>query len=156
VLGAGAPAQAAAGVRIGIRNRNVQGGWGYILGSSKAIHCSSVPNHGAPEYYGGSIAKVGVDIGYTKDGVIVRDIIAPTANVRPGALNGTYGGVTARTTFGDSIRPIVDVGGFDDSIALQPISVIGKTGLNVTGGIGAMSLHYQGATPGPWARLGPP
>ena len=34
------------------------------------------------------------------------------------------------------------VGGFDRSFTLQPISIEGNTGLNVAGGIGAMSLRY--------------
>jgi hypothetical protein len=155
-LAISAPANAAAGVKVGVLNCNVEGGWGYILGSSKDIHCSFVPNGGAPERYAGSITKVGVDVGYTKGGVIVWDVVAPSSDLRPGALEGTYGGVTASATAGAGFGANVLVGGFDKSIALQPISVEGNTGLNVAAGIGALSLHYQGHEPGPEARLGPP
>jgi hypothetical protein len=34
------------------------------------------------------------------------------------------------------------VGGLDRSIALQPVSVTGETGLNVAAGIGAIDLKY--------------
>jgi len=35
------------------------------------------------------------------------------------------------------------VGGFDKSVALQPISIEGNTGLNVAAGIGALSLKFD-------------
>jgi hypothetical protein len=160
LLGAGAllasaSAQAAAGVKVGVLNCNVDGGWGYILGSSKDIHCSFVPNNGAPERYTGAITKVGVDIGYTKGGVIIWDVIAPSSDMRPGALEGSYGGVTAGATIGAGLGANVLVGGFDKSVALQPISFEGNTGLNVAAGIGSISLHHVGNATGPEARLGP-
>jgi hypothetical protein len=34
------------------------------------------------------------------------------------------------------------VGGFDKSIALQPVSVEGMTGLNIAAGIGAVNLQH--------------
>jgi hypothetical protein len=34
------------------------------------------------------------------------------------------------------------IGGLDKSIALQPVSVEGSTGLNVAAGIGSMSLNH--------------
>jgi Protein of unknown function (DUF992) len=147
------PAQAAGGVKVGVLNCNVAGGWGYILGSSKDIHCSFVPNGGTPERYTGAITKVGVDIGYTQGGVIIWDVIAPSSSLMPGALQGGYGGVTAGVTIGAGLGANVLVGGFDKSIALQPISVEGSTGLNVAAGIGEMSLHYEGPPQGPEARL---
>jgi hypothetical protein len=154
---ASAPAEAAGGVKVGVLNCNVEGGWGFILGSSKDIHCSFVPTRGAPpERYLGSITKVGVDIGYTRGGVIVWDVIAPASDLRPGALDGDYGGVTAGATVGAGVAANVLIGGFNKSISLQPISVEGNTGLNVAAGIGAMSLHFQGPESRPEARLAPP
>ena len=154
---ASAPAQAAGGVKVGVLNCNVEGGWGFILGSSKDIHCSFVPTNAPAERYTGSVTKVGVDIGFTRGGVIIWDVIAPSSDLRPGALQGTYGGVTASATVGAGVGANVLVGGFDKSIALQPISVEGNTGLNVAAGIGSMSLNFEGPQgPGPEARLGPP
>jgi hypothetical protein len=40
-------------------------------------------------------------------------------------------------------EPNVLVGGFGNTISLQPISLQGGVGLNVAGGIGAVSLTYQ-------------
>jgi hypothetical protein len=140
-----APVQAANGVKVGVLNCSVSSGWGFILGSSKEVNCSFVPSRGAGEHYVGSISKVGVDIGYTKGGVLVWDVIAPASDVRPGALEGNYGGVSASATVGAGIGANVLIGGFDKSIALQPVSIEGNTGLNVAAGIGALSLkHAQG------------
>jgi len=135
------PAQAA-GVKVGVLTCNVDSGWGYILGSSKDIRCNYVPNNGFGEHYYGNIAKVGVDVGYTKGGVIIWDVVAPSSDMKPGALEGGYGGVTASATVGAGVGANVLLGGFDKSIALQPISIEGNTGLNVAAGIGALNLKY--------------
>ena len=137
-----APAQAA-GVKVGVLTCNVDSGWGYILGSSKDIRCNYVPNKGFGERYTGDISKVGVDIGYTKGGVLIWDVIAPSSDMKPGALEGGYGGVSASATVGVGVGANVLVGGFDKSIALQPISIEGNTGLNVAAGIGAVNLKFQ-------------
>src|SRR6266403_109150 len=79
------PAEAA-GVKVGVLTCNVDSGWGYILGSSKDIRCNYVPNRGFGEHYAGSISKVGVDIGFTRGGVLIWDVIAPSSDLRPGAL----------------------------------------------------------------------
>ena len=135
------PAEAA-GVKVGILTRNVDGGWGYILGSSKEIRCNYVPNDGYGEHYLGTFSKIGVDLGYTSGGVIVWNVVAPTSDLMPGALEGGYGGVSAQATVGIGVGANVLLGGFDKSIALQPVSIEGNTGLNVAAGIGAINLKF--------------
>lgn len=137
-----APAQAA-GVKVGVLTCNVDSGWGYILGSSKEVRCNYVPNKGFGEHYVGSISKVGVDVGYTKGGVLIWDVIAPSSDMKPGALEGGYGGVSASATVGVGAGANVLIGGFDKSVALQPISIEGNTGLNVAAGIGALNLKFE-------------
>ncbi len=138
----GAPANAA-GVKVGVLTCNVDSGWGYILGSSKDIRCNYVPNKGNGEHYRGSISKVGVDIGYTKGGVLIWDVVAPASSMKPGALEGGYGGASASVTAGGGVGANVLLGGFDRSIALQPISIEGNTGLNIAAGIGALDLKFE-------------
>ena len=139
---AAAPAGAAGGVKVGVLTCNVASGWGYILGSSKEVNCNYVPNGGHGQHYIGDISKVGVDIGYTRGGVLIWNVVAPTSDLRPGALEGGYGGATASATLGVGLGANVLVGGFDKSIALQPISIEGNSGLNVAAGIGALNLKY--------------
>jgi hypothetical protein len=141
-LFATAPAEAA-GVKVGVLTCNVESGWGYVLGSSKDIRCNYVPNNGRGERYDGNIAKVGVDIGYTKGGVLIWSVIAPSSDMKQGALEGGYGGVTAGATVGVGGSANVLLGGFDKSISLQPLSIEGNTGLNVAAGIGALNLKFN-------------
>ena len=136
------PAEAAAGVKVGVLSCNVASGWGYILGSSKQVNCNYVPNNGRPEHYTGDITKVGVDVGYTQGGVLIWSVIAPASDMKPGALEGGYGGATAGATLGVGGDANVLLGGFDKSIALQPISIQGNTGLNLAAGIAAMNLNF--------------
>ena len=129
------------GVKVGVLTCTVDGGWGYVIGSSKDLTCSYRPNHGESDHYAGSISKFGVDIGYTSSGTLVWDVIAPTSDTRPGALEGDYAGATASATIAAGIGAHVLFGGFDKSIALQPVSFESNSGLDVAAGIGELSLH---------------
>jgi len=144
VLAMNAPALAAPhGVKVGILICHVKSGWGYVVGSSKDVDCSYRPDGHREDRYTGSISKFGVDIGYTSGGTIVWDVVAPSSDTRPGALQGDYAGATASATLGAGVGANVLVGGLDKSLALQPVSVEGNTGLDVSAGIGAMSLRAE-------------
>jgi hypothetical protein len=129
------------GVKVGLLTCHVESGWGYIVGSSKGMHCDYQPNQGEVDRYNGSISKLGVDIGYSNSAVIVWDVVAPSSDIRPGALQGDYAGATAAVTVGGGVGAHVLLGGFDKSIALQPVSVEGNTGLDIAAGVGEMSLR---------------
>ena len=142
VLALAGQAQAApAGVKVGLLTCHVESGWGYIIGSSKDMHCNYQPNQGEPDRYEGTISKLGVDIGYSNSAVIVWDVVAPSSDIRSGALQGDYAGATAAVTVGGGVGAHVLLGGFDKSIALQPVSLEGNTGLDVAAGVGAMTLR---------------
>ncbi len=136
-----APADAA-GVKVGVLNCDVAGGWGFVLGSSKELHCTFSPVSGEIEHYTGAVSKFGVDVGYTRGGVIIWEVVAPNADSGRGALQGSYAGVTASGSIGVGAGAHVLVGGFHRSIALQPISITGESGLNVAAGIGAITLKH--------------
>jgi hypothetical protein len=136
----GAQAQQA-GVNTGILSCNVSAGWGFIFGSSRALRCEySKP--GYSEHYTGQISKFGVDIGYLAGAVMVWNVIAPTTNLAPGALAGNYGGATGSATVGVGAAAHVLIGGSNQSVTLQPVSIEGNTGLNVAAGIAALTLNY--------------
>jgi hypothetical protein len=138
----GTPAQAQA-VKAGALTCNVASGFGFIFGSSKAVNCTFSPNGGPPQHYVGSIDKFGVDIGYVQSAVIIWAVLAPTTNPGPGSLAGTYAGATASATVGVGVGANVLVGGSGNSISLQPVSIEGNTGLNVAGGVAALTLTFQ-------------
>ena len=141
----GTPAKADATVKTGVLTCNVESGWGFIFGSSRVLRCNYSAGPGRNEHYIGHIAKYGVDIGYLQGGVIVWGVIAPTANLAPGALAGDYGGVAGGASVGVGVDANVLFGGFNRSIALQPVSFEGDKGLNVAAGIAAVGLQYEGA-----------
>ena len=144
----GAASAAEHGVKVGTLACHVSSGWGFIFGSSRDLHCDFHPSK-APtgERYAGTISKFGVDIGYTSGGELIWEVFAPSSDMHHGSLQGDYGGATAGATVGVGLGAHVLVGGLDKSIALQPLSIEGNTGLNVAAGIGAISLKWV-QTPG--------
>jgi hypothetical protein len=129
-----------AGVKAGVLTCNVSSGWGLIFGSSKDLNCTYQSVSGHEEDYAGTINKYGVDIGYHNGGVMVWAVLAPTGDLAPGALAGNYGGVTAGGAVGVGANANALVGGNNNTVSLQPVSVEGLTGLNVAAGVASISL----------------
>lgn len=134
-------ANAEPGIQVGVLNCTVSGGTGFIIGSSKTLECV-FQNAATRESYAGVINKFGLDVGVTTTGLIAWAVFAPNvANLQPGVLAGTYGGVTAEATVGLGVGANALLGGLDKSIALQPLSVSGQEGINIAVGIGALQLR---------------
>jgi hypothetical protein len=145
VLGFAAPVHAQnseAGVKAGVLKCHVASGFGFVFGSSKDLKCVYSPDNAKDsQRYTGKIKTFGVDIGYTQSGVIIWFVFAPTNDVDRGALQGKYVGATAEVTLGAGLGANVLIGG-GNSIALQPLSISGQQGLNIAGGIGAVTLTW--------------
>ena len=77
----------------------------------------------------------GVDIGYTAAAVILWGVIAPTANLGPGSLAGNYAGASAGAAVGAGLGANALIGGSNQQIALQPLSIEGQTGLTLRQGL---------------------
>jgi hypothetical protein len=136
-----APAQAAVGVRAGVLTCNVASGFGFVFGSDHAVSCSFSGSNGRIEHYSGNISKFGVDIGYTRGGVLIWAVLAPTNNPPPHALTGDYGGLTAGAAVAVGGNANLLVGGSTHDISLQPLSIEGEKGLNIAAGIAAITLR---------------
>ncbi len=67
--------------------------------------------------------------------------LTPSAELPVGVLAGNYGGVSAEATVGLGVGANALVGGSNDSIALQPLSVQGQQGLNVAVGVSQLKLR---------------
>jgi hypothetical protein len=133
---------ATSGVKAGVLRCDVKGNVSFIFGSSRDMFCSYEPENGKREdSYTGEIKKFGVDIGYSKHGVILWAVLAPTADVGPGALAGDYGGISADLAVGYGVGANALIGGSNKSIVLQPLSVEGLKGINIAAGIGIMNLR---------------
>lgn len=151
--GAAAPAESSGGkatVRVGYLTCHVDRGWGFIFGSSRKVKCAfsmSGKSQGYTEYYTGAITKFGADIGYMESAVILWTVVSPTTNLGEGSLAGHYGGATASVALGVGAGANVLVGGFKHSIALQPVSIEGQTGLNVAAGVVQLTLKFDKRRP---------
>lgn len=134
------PAKADGGVKLGMLVCDVSGSIGLILGGTEAASCTFQGPNGM-EMYKGRITQVGLDIGVTTGAIMSWAVFAP-GQVGKGALAGTYAGATADAAFAVGLGANVLVGGSQNSIALQPVSVEGNAGVNVAAGLAAFQLEY--------------
>lgn len=132
--------QAQSRVEVGVLSCDVSAGTGFVFGSSKSLDCTFERAQGGDERYRGSIDKFGIDIGSTTRGRMVWAVLAPTADLADGALNGNYGGISGEATVGVGVGANALLGGSSRSIVLQPISVSGQEGLNFAVGVAEMRL----------------
>jgi hypothetical protein len=137
-----APANADAGVKIGMLTCDISEGFGYIIGSSKSVDCTYHPaGRKSAEHYTGDLGRFGVDVGYTAGAKLVWAVFAP-GKVKAAALEGHYGGAGAEATAIVGPGANVLIGGFRKSIVLQPVSLQGQAGLNVAAGLASLKLDY--------------
>jgi len=134
------PAHADGGVKLGMLVCDVSGSVGLILGGSEAASCTFQGPNGT-ENYKGRITQVGLDIGVTTGAVMSWAVFAP-GQVGKGALAGIYAGATADAAFAVGLGANVLVGGSQNSIALQPVSVEGQAGVNIAAGLASFKLEY--------------
>lgn len=136
------PVVAGPGVKIGILNCSKEPGVGYVIGSAKNLDCvyTSLTGEKGSDLYTGQIVKVGADIGFTNEGTLVWGVYAPVNDLANHKLDGTYVGVQAEANviIGGGINVLS--GSFNNSYNLVPLSVSSGTGLNVAGGLGAITL----------------
>jgi hypothetical protein len=127
-------------VKAGTLNCDISAGIGIIIGSQKSVRCTYLSGDNRPEeYYTGTIRKFGLDIGGTDGGQMVWAVYAPTDRGLA-QLAGTYSGGSAEASVVAGLGANVLVGGSDTTVALQPLSVQGQTGLNVAVGVSQLEL----------------
>ena len=139
---AGASAQQPmARVQVGVLECRGGASVGFIVGSVTNLGCV-LRIDGLPEdRYIATIRKVGVDLGITQESALAWGVYAPVARLGPGDLAGTYAGAQGSASVGVGLGGNVLVGGSDNSIALQPLSVQGQVGLNVAAGLESLELR---------------
>lgn len=127
--------------KVGTLTCDISGGIGAIIVSKKSVACLFTPaNPGPREVYTGSISKFGLDVGATAGGEMVWSVFAPSNKVF-GALAGNYAGASAEATVGAGLGANVLVGGSNRTVALQPLSVQGQTGINLAVGVAELVLN---------------
>ncbi len=135
-------AYADAQVKVGLLSCSVEGGIGFIIGSSKDMTCKFKRDGYKTETYDGNIKKLGLDIGVTGRTEIVW-LVFSGSNTKygKGSLAGTYVGGSAEATIGVGLGGNWLIGGSRKGFALQPWSIQGQTGLNYSVALSGLTLY---------------
>ena len=130
--------------KLGMLDCVIEGGTGFIIGSTKDLACTFTPANDqvAPEVYVGVVKKFGLDVGATNKTVMQWLVLAPTETAYdPGALAGDYVGAGAEATVVVGAGASLLVGGSEKTFTLQPLSVQAQSGLNVAAGVTSFQLR---------------
>ena len=128
-------------VQIGVLECRGGASIGFIVGSVTNLGCVLRADGMPDDRYIATIRKVGVDLGITQESALAWGVFAPTARLGPGALSGNYAGAQGSASVGVGVGGNVLIGGSDNSIALQPLSVQGQVGINVAAGLESLELR---------------
>ncbi|MHC2331866.1 DUF992 domain-containing protein [Bradyrhizobium sp. USDA 4454] len=128
-------------VQVGVLECRGGASIGFIVGSVTNLGCVLRANGMPEDRYIATIRKVGVDLGITQESALTWGVYAPVERLGPGALSGNYAGAQGSATLGIGVGGNVLVGGSDNTIALQPLSVQGQVGVNVAAGLESLELR---------------
>ena len=112
----------------------------FVVGSVTELRCS-FRTSGRVDSYVATIRRVGVDIALPANVGMAWAVFNPTGRVGPGDLAGTYVGASASATAGVGVGANALIGGSNNTVALQPASVQGQTGLGAAAGVAGMELR---------------
>jgi hypothetical protein len=128
-------------VQVGILECRGGASIGFIVGSVTNLGCVLRIEGIAEDRYIATIRKVGLDLGITQETALAWGVYAPVARLGPGDLAGNYAGAQGSASFGLGGGGNVLVGGSNDSIALQPLSLQGQIGVNIAAGLESLELR---------------
>lgn len=114
---------------------------GLVVGSSSMITCVYRGDDRFQDHYVGIVRKVGLDLGITQEVNLAWAVFAPTGRIGPGDLVGNYAGVSGSASVGVGLGANALIGGSNNSVALQPLSVQGQVGFNVQAGLNGLELR---------------
>lgn len=116
-----------------------------IVSEQEYISSFDPAESGLPdEAYVAEIAKFGLDLSKTEEETIAWAVFAPAEKYENGVLEGEYAGVAADAALGVGVGAKALVGGFEDSIALQPFSASTQEGVGVSLAVEDLSLRFVG------------
>ena len=128
-------------VQVGVLECRGGASIGFIVGSVTNLGCV-LRAEGLPEdRYIATIRKVGLDLGITQESALAWGVFAPVARLGPGELAGDYAGVQGSAAIGVGVGGNVLIGGSNNTIALQPLSLQGQVGLSIAAGLESLELR---------------
>lgn len=134
-------AQSQQGVQLGVLNCRGGASVGFIVGSVTNLGCVLTGTGRRDQPYVATIRKVGLDLGITEETALSWAVFAPVNYSGPGDISGNYAGAQGSASVGVGVGANVLVGGSQNSIALQPLSLQGSVGLNVAAGLQSLELR---------------
>ncbi|MGX1106847.1 hypothetical protein AB7M47_005230 [Bradyrhizobium elkanii] len=114
---------------------------GFLVGAVVNLRCVLRINGLPEDYYVATMRKLGLDIGFTENTALAWNVFAPVVQPGRGDLAGTYVGVDAMAAAVVGVGGNVLLGGSNNSIALQPISVQATTGVIIAAGVESLTLQ---------------
>jgi hypothetical protein len=136
-----ANAQQPAVVQVGILECRGGASIGFVVGSVTNLGCVLRVDGRPEDRYVATIRKVGVDLGITQETALAWGVFAPVKVLGSGDLTGNYAGAQGSAAIGVGAGGNVLVGGSNNSIALQPLSLQGQVGLSVAAGLESLELR---------------
>jgi hypothetical protein len=127
-------------VQVGVLECRGGSSVGFIVGSVTNLGCV-LRAEGFEDRYVATIRKVGLDLGITQESALAWGVFAPVTRLGPGDLAGTYAGAQGSAAIGVGAGGNALVGGSNNSIALQPLSVQGQIGLSIAAGLESLELR---------------
>ena len=128
-------------VQVGVLECRGGASVGFIVGSVTNLGCVLRADGLPDDRYVATIRKVGLDLGITQESALAWGVFAPVARLGPGDLSGNYAGAQGSATLGVGVGGNVLVGGSNNSIALQPLSVQGQVGVSIAAGLESLELR---------------
>jgi len=128
-------------VQVGVLECRGGASIGFVVGSVTNLGCVLRIEGMAEDRYIATIRKVGVDLGITQETALAWGVYAPVNRLGPGDLAGDYAGAQGSASLGVGAGGNVLVGGSNNSIALQPLSLQGQVGVNVAAGLESLELR---------------
>ena len=128
-------------VQVGVLECRGGASIGFIVGSVTNLGCVLRVDGVPDDRYVATIRKVGVDLGITQETALAWGVFAPVNRLGPGDLSGNYAGAQGSAAVGVGVGGNALVGGSNNSIALQPLSVQGQVGLSVAAGLESLELR---------------
>jgi Protein of unknown function (DUF992) len=132
------------GTKVGVLTCQLAPSVGLVVVEFQKMECRFIPDAGGPpEAYEGSMSTIGGALGFTATGVLTWGVFASTNNMVPGSLSGSYVGASANAGFIVGVGGNFLIGGSGNSVALQPWSIEGTTGVNVSAGLSNLELRRR-------------
>ena len=130
------------GTKVGVLDCRLAPSVGLIVVEFQNMECRFTPDRGGPfEAYEGTMSTIGGALGFTTGGALAWGVFAPTNNMVPGSLAGSYVGASANAGFIVGVGGNFLLGGSGNTVALQPWSVEGTTGVNASAGLSNLELR---------------